>query len=229
MPNRASKLIWEAQEPADAKQPLTRARIVDAALEVADAEGLQAVSIRRVAARLGVQPMSLYSHIPSKDDLVALMLDEVSGQLLIPEPVPAQWREALRQSARRAFAAYVAHPWALGAMGQGARAGPNLLRRAEQVAGIATRVGLELPDCWMIASIVHEWVIGHALHVLKLREDPQLAQHLHEPDPAPFSALASLLKERGEAPQGDFERALEVVLDGIETRVDRAAGSPASR
>ena len=96
MPNRASDdLVWD--EPEDAgPATLSRADVVAAALALADAEGLEAVSIRRVAAELGVRPMALYTHIASKDDLVALMLHEMSGELLVPEPLPDDWREALQ-------------------------------------------------------------------------------------------------------------------------------------
>jgi AcrR family transcriptional regulator len=218
MPNRASDLIWDEPEAA-APATLTRAAVVQAALDVADAEGLDAVSIRRVASELGVRPMSLYSHIASKDDLVALMLHETSGQMLVAEPQPADWREALRRIARAAYDSYVAHTWMMQAFGRGTRVGPNMLRRAEQSAAAVEGLGLDPTDAWIALSIVHEWTMGHALHVVTLREDAELEGQLRTADPGEFPRMSSVFGAgREQAPVALFEAALEVVLDGIERR-----------
>jgi AcrR family transcriptional regulator len=219
MPNRASEdLVWD--EPAAAVAGgLTRADVIQAALDVADAEGLEAVSIRRVASDLGARPMSLYTHIASKDDLVALMLHEMSGQLIVPEPLPDDWREALRQIARHAYAAYVQHPWALQAFGKGTRVGPNMLRRAEQSAAAVASLDLSPADAWIALSIVHEWTIGHALHVVTLREDVELEGQLSSADPTEFPRMAKVFGVGREASRDTiFDVALEAVLDGIERR-----------
>lgn len=218
MPNRASDLVWD--EPDDAgTSGLNRARVVQAAVDVADSEGLDAVSIRRIALELGVRPMSLYSHIASKDDLVALMLNEVSGELLVPGTLPADWRDALRRIARRARNAYIAHPWMLHAFGRGPRVGPNMLRRAEQSASAVAGLGSDPADAWTALRIVHEWTMGHALHVITLREDDQLEQQLRGADPARFPRMSRVFPAtRGQPHDTSFDDALEAVLDGIERR-----------
>jgi AcrR family transcriptional regulator len=219
MPNRASnELVWDEPE-AGGSAALTRGDVVTAALEVADSEGLEAVSIRRVAAELGVRPMTLYTHIASKDDLVALMLHEMSGELLVPEPLPADWRAALRLIARRAYDAYVQHSWALQAFGRGTRVGPNMLRRAEQSAAAVAGLELSPADAWIALSIVHEWTIGHALHVVTLNEDAELAGQLGSADPGDFPRMAEVFGVgREQARATIFDVALETVLDGIERR-----------
>ena len=219
MPNRASDdLVWD--EPADGgTASLRRADVIQAALAVADAEGLEAVSIRRVAADLDVRPMALYTHIASKDDLVALMLHEMSGELLVPEPLPGDWREALRAIARRAYAAYVKHPWALQAFGRGTRVGPNMLRRAEQSAAAVASLDLSPADAWIALSILHEWTIGHALHVVTLREDRELEGQLSGADPAEFPRMSKVFGVgREQSRDTTFDVGLEAVLDGIEAR-----------
>jgi AcrR family transcriptional regulator len=220
MPNRASELVWE--EPAGSRSPaggLTRARLVATALEIADAEGLDAVSIRRVAAALGARPMSLYTHIASKDDLVALMLNEVSAELLVPGELPADWRAALRAIARRAYDAYLAHPWMLSAFGRGPRVGPNQLRRGEQSATAVAGLGIDPADAWTALRIVHEWTMGHALHVVTLREDAELERQLAQADPGAFPQMARVFPAlRGERHDTSFDAALDVLLDGIERR-----------
>jgi AcrR family transcriptional regulator len=219
MPNRASdELVWDEPEEAGSAA-LTRAGIVAAALELADAEGLEAVSIRRVAAELGVRPMALYSHIASKDDLVALMLHEMSGQLLVPEPLPGDWRTALRLIARRAYDSYVQHPWALQAFGRGTRVGPNMLRRAEQSAAAVSGLDLSPAEAWIALSIVHDWTMGHALHVVTLREDTELEGQLSGADPADFPRMSRVFGVgREQSRDTVFDTALEAVLDGIERR-----------
>jgi len=219
MPNRApDELVWD--EPLEVgSAALTRTDVIQAALDIADAEGLEAVSIRRVAAELDVRPMALYTHIASKDDLVALMLHEMSGQLLVPEPLPDEWREALRLIARRAYAAYVQHPWALQAFGRGTRVGPNMLRRAEQSAAAVASLDLPPADAWIALSIVHDWTIGHALHVVTLREDAELERELGGADPGEFPRMSKVFGVgREQSRDTVFETALEAVLDGIERR-----------
>jgi DNA-binding transcriptional regulator YhcF (GntR family) len=97
-----------AREPAE--EP-TRERVVRAAIEIADAEGLAALSMRSVAARLDVATMSLYRYVPSKDDLVQLMTDTVFGDDRLPETPPHGWRARLELAARLQWAIYRRHPW----------------------------------------------------------------------------------------------------------------------
>ncbi|HEX2070493.1 MAG TPA: TetR/AcrR family transcriptional regulator C-terminal domain-containing protein [Thermoleophilaceae bacterium] len=161
--------------------------------------------------------MSLYTHIASKQDLIALMLDHVSGSLLVPEPLPTDWREALRAIARRAHEAYMAHPWMLRVFGQGIRVGPNQLRRAEQSATAVAGLGISPEDAWTALRIVHEWTIGHAVHVIVLQEDDQLEAQLRSADPVEFPQMSEILPSaRGQAHDTSFDAAIEVVLDGIE-------------
>jgi len=218
VPNRASELEWDEPESSGTSQ-LTRARVVQAGLDIADAEGLDAVSIRRVALALDVRPMSLYSHIASKNDLLALMLNEVSGRLLVPDPLPDDWRAALRAIARRAYDAYVAHPWMVQAFGSGTRVGPNMLRRAEQSAAAVASLELDPGDAWIALGIVHEWTLGHALHVVTLREDSALETQMRSAEPEEFPRMSEVFGEgRLQSQERAFEVALETVLDGIERR-----------
>ncbi|CAO5169500.1 Transcriptional regulator [Frankia sp. AiPs1] len=130
---------------------LTREEIVDAAVGIADAEGLSAVSIRRVAAVLAARPMSLYSYFDRKDDLLALMHDQVSAEVLVPEPLPADWREALRMIARRTRECCLRHPWLLETNTRTTRLGPNSLRHAEQSA--ACIADLPLPPARRVSLL----------------------------------------------------------------------------
>ena len=92
-------------------QELTQERILHAAIGIADAEGLSALSMRRLAAELGVATMSLYRHVPTKDELVLLMANVVLGEAQLPEPPPPGWRTRLELVARHQWVIYHQHPW----------------------------------------------------------------------------------------------------------------------
>jgi AcrR family transcriptional regulator len=221
MPNRApAELAWNAPAP-DAGRGLTRDAIVAAAVAIADRDGLTAVSIRRVAAELGIRPMSIYTHIASKDDLVDLMLDEVIGEVLLPEPLPDNWREALRQIAHRSHDAFVAHTWTLEAFGQRPRFGPNTLRHVEQSLAAVSLTGLDEEAAAIVLGVVDEYTLGHAMRVLIVPDEDGLRatieQTLRAADPDAFPHLAratagALLGAR----EGAFEAGLEALLDGFE-------------
>jgi len=95
----------------DPEPELTRDRVVRAAIRVADAEGLAAVSMRRVAAELGVATMSLYRHVPGKDDLLLLMADMVYGETPVPDTAAVDWRDGLERYGQEMWAICRRHPW----------------------------------------------------------------------------------------------------------------------
>jgi AcrR family transcriptional regulator len=202
MPNRAPELVWDKEAPDGS---LTRAAIVLAAMEIADAEGLDAVSIRRVAAKLAVRPMSLYTHIASKEDLIALMLNEAVADVLLPEPLPDDWREALRAIAHRSYHQFLAHPWALEALGRASRIGPNLLRHGEQSEAAVAPLGLARDDAWHVLRLVDAYTIGQAMTVASIER----VREVHDD----FDDLPD--------PPDAFEVGLETVLDGVEHRFSR--------
>jgi AcrR family transcriptional regulator len=126
--------VWARdEEQSSGPKPLSRAAIVAAAIEIADADGLEAVSIRRLATKLDARPMSLYSHIGRKGDLIDLMVDEVMAGAVIPGGPPTDdWREGLRQIAQRTRESTRAHPWMIAAAFHRPFLGPNALRHIDQ-------------------------------------------------------------------------------------------------
>jgi AcrR family transcriptional regulator len=221
MPNRApAELDWNAPA-AEAGRGLTRDAIVDAAVEIADREGLRAVSIRRVAGELGIRPMSIYTHVASKDDLVDLMLDTVIAEVLLPEPLPQDWREAMRQLAHKSLTTFVAHSWTLEAVGQRPRFGPNTLRHVEQSIAAASRTGLEPDKAAIILGVVDEYTLGHAMRTLLIPDEDALREQVEEvlraADPEAFPHLADATAGSVLGPrEGAFEAGLEALLDGFE-------------
>lgn len=215
VPNRADTLAWETEQDS----PL-RTQIIDAALALADEDGLEGVSIRRVGERVGRRPMSLYTHVPSKDALVALMFDRISANLLVPRPLPEDGRELLRLIATRAFETYLAHPWMLHAFSSRPQPGPNQLARAEQSALAVRALGVASGDAWRALSLVHEWTLGHALHAVTLRKDKALAQALDNVDASQHPAAARALSAANAAGgrEAAFPDGLAAILDAVEGR-----------
>ncbi|CAJ60621.1 MULTISPECIES: TetR/AcrR family transcriptional regulator [Frankia] len=165
----SSAIVWA--RTAERRRPrLTREAIVDAAVAMADAEGLEAVSIRRVAAALDARPMSLYSHFDRKDDLLALMNDQVAAEVIVPEPLPTDWRDALRAIAHRTRDSSLRHPWVLQTLACHPRLGPNGLRHAEQSA--AAVAALPLPPRRRAAMLraVDTYTLGHVTAELRERQ-----------------------------------------------------------
>src|SRR5262245_47848044 len=100
----------EPQPSTQPRVPLTRERILRAAIQIADEEGLDALTMRRLGHELGVQAMSLYNHVANKDDLYQGIVDLAMNEIEVPSP-DADWKTALRQSAISAHQAFVRHPW----------------------------------------------------------------------------------------------------------------------
>jgi AcrR family transcriptional regulator len=144
-----------------AKIHLSREAIGAAALAIADAEGFQAVSMRRVAQELGVGTMSLYYYVKTKDDLVAVMDDALMNEALLPA-LPRNWKRAITEIATRTHAIFLRHPWALVSM-QSAPPGINALRHMEQCLEALRETPMTAKQKLTLLGIVDDFVFGHAL------------------------------------------------------------------
>jgi AcrR family transcriptional regulator len=220
MPNRApSQLVWDAPAPSGGRSTgLTREAIVATAIAVADADGLDAVSIRRVAGDLGVRPMSLYTHIASKEDLLDLMVNEVVAEALVPEPLPDDWRAAIREIAVRSHDAFLAHPWTLQAFSQRPRIGPNTLRHAEQSSAAVAGLGLDERTAGTVLAVVDDYAVGHAMRAVFVPHEAQLrdllAETLRAADPSEFPHLTAA--QVAVPLDHSFEIGLDALLEGLE-------------
>src|SRR4051794_25416605 len=129
-------------------------------MAVADDEGLDAVSIRRIAGELQARPMSLYSHIGSKDDLLELMHDAAVEETLVGD-VPADWREALRMLARYNRAAALRHPWLLATRDTGCPIGPASLKRLDESAAAVRELDADDAIRRALVLAVDPFTLGH--------------------------------------------------------------------
>lgn len=136
--------------------------IVDASVRIADAEGLAGVSIRRVAAALAARPMSLYSYIGSKDDLIAHMVDRVMGDIVLEE-LPGDWRKAVESIARRTIEIGARHPWIIAAVAQSGASGPNALAHEQQTLDALSSLGADDARTRSLAMAIDVYTIGFAM------------------------------------------------------------------
>lgn len=193
--------------------------ITAAAIRLADSEGLEAVSIRRVAAELDARAMSLYGHFASKSDLLASMNDEVTAEMLVSEPLPADWRGAVAVSARKMFASFAAHPWLLFISATRPSPGPNAVKLAKQMARGVASLSLEQENVWQVQGIVNDYVLGYSFRLIASPEPADMEAAISPSDVVEFPELAALpenLRLRSSIER--FELGLQTVLDGIERR-----------
>ena len=163
-PDDAPTTVWDRPEPTvrPSPSPLSRDRIVRAAIAIADQEGLAAVSLRKVGAALDAGPMRLYSYLSTKEELLELMVDAVYGELVATGPVEAGWRDALQTIARRTRQAARTHPWFSDLLGGRPRQGPNALTYLEaSFAALGDTPGFEDIEMAMRAlRAVNAYIIG---------------------------------------------------------------------
>ncbi|MBE2319784.1 TetR/AcrR family transcriptional regulator [Solirubrobacter sp. CPCC 204708] len=229
------KLLWGTKEraPRGPKPTLTVDRVVETAIALADAEGIEQVSMRRVAERLGVGAMSLYRYVPSKAELLDLMLDRIHAEHADATP-PADtepWRARLTWHAHQSRALIQRHPWMLQVrMGQRPPLGPNIMAVFNAILGAAKDIGLEPHETLAVTELIDNYVRGStraAVEAVQVTEESGVSdeewwgernafwEEYFEVERFPH---ITLMWEQGayEEPVDQFEFGLQRVLDGIE-------------
>ncbi len=214
---------------------LSRGRVLDAALLLVDREGLAALSMRRLAQELGVEAMSLYNHVASKDELLDGLVEAVMGEIEVP-PVVLPWKEALRRRSASARRVFLRHPWAPGLSESRRRAGPVRLAACEAVLAVFARAGfsgrLAMSAFLVLDSFVYGFTQQEA-HFPASGVDrvEAVSAFRAEHDLSRFPALARITEDaRRQAQEGaagydeEFAFGLDLVLDGLETRLVREQG-----
>lgn len=235
--SRSAELLWGVREqPTRGPKPgLTLARIVTAAIAVADAEGIEALSMRRVARELGVGTMSLYRHVPGKAELLDLMLDHVSdpGEQ-VAQARDEDWRGALEVAARGTYHLFLRHRWLLQVDWGRPVFGPNTLAGVEFVIAHLTGVGLTDQERVMVLTTIDGYCVGVARSYVQYtnaaRETgisdeqfwatqlPVLERAMSTGD---YPALAALSDDAfGAGWEETFEFGLQRLLDGVEKLIE---------
>ncbi|MBP2328016.1 AcrR family transcriptional regulator [Kibdelosporangium banguiense] len=223
-------LVWERPEPPDrpVPAPLSRDLIVRTALRLADVDGLDAVSLRKVAAALDVGPMRLYGYIATKEELLDLMVDAVYAGI---QPAGDSWREVLRSLAETTRQAVHQHEWLADLIGGRPQLGPNTLDTGETM--LAAMTGVDLDTVVPAVAAVNAYVIGAVRREITERRaerasgmDEKQWQAASGPylertfATGRFPALARVVRDGPHLDAGQtFSIGLDFLLDGIEARI----------
>ncbi|RPE40130.1 TetR family transcriptional regulator [Streptomyces sp. Ag109_O5-1] len=229
--------VWDRPEPPTRPVPLDRDRIVAAAVALADDGGLEAVSLRKVGARLNAGPMRLYGYISTKEELFDLMVDVVQGEILPEEQSgeqPGDWREALRVLAHRTRQAALRHEWLADLLGGRPSLGPNGLAVTE--AKLAALDGLADVDTVMRATETVSAYINGAIRreIANVRAERTtgLSEHDRQRASGPyvtrmlatgrFPALTKAVYDGTDVDaEASFTTGLDWVLDAVAARLTR--------
>lgn len=239
-PERSLALLWR-KPPAPSRGPrprLTVDQIVRAAIEIADVEGLAGLSMRRIAKRLGVGAMSLYTYVPSKAELFEVMLDEVIGETLPAAKVGADWRARLETVARQEWELVRRHPWVLEVSTVRPPLGPNIMSAYESALAAVDGIGLDEHEMARVVNLVTDYARGAARGAVEWTLAEQRTGVSHDEwwvarypfldryveGDFPISGRVANAGVIYPDPEGDFEFGLQRVLDGVELLIRARQG-----
>jgi AcrR family transcriptional regulator len=206
--------------------PLSRERVLKAALELADGGGFHSLSMRKVAAKLRVEAMSLYNHVANKADLIDGLVDMVFSEIEVPDPGSVDWRTAMRSRALSVRAALQRHRWAVGLMEGRMSPGPANIANHNAVMGCLREGGFEFRDAVHAYSVMDAYIYGFALQERGLPFDTpeetakvmrKQRDNVPSMDDYPYLVeTAAELEKAGYDYDVEFLFGLDLILDGIE-------------
>ena len=224
---RESELALQAEPKAEPRTPLSRERVLRAAIAFADAEGIESLSMRKLGQQLGVEAMSLYKHVANKDDMLDGMVDVVFSEIDLSSH-GVHWKTAMRERAVSARQALSRHPWAIGLTESRMKPGPANLRHHDSVIGCLREAGFSIAMAMHAYSALDSYIYGFALQEKSLPFDTsdqvgEVAEIILSQFPAgEYPYLAEAVVEQVAKPgyeyADEFEFGLDLILDGLEQR-----------
>ena len=210
----------------EARTPLTRDRILHAALDLADGSGIETVTMRRLGEELGFEAMSLYRHVANKNDLLDGMLDLVLAEWQLPDG-QGDWREAIRTSALSVHDALRRHRWAAQLLMTGTHLRPARLRYMERLLGRLRDAGFDAETTYHVYHLLDGYIFGFSLWEIAYTTIPLDAEVVSRlMQTIPWDEYAHLAAHRdqhmSDGPHRDvsaFEVGLDLVLDGLQRRL----------
>ncbi len=206
--------------------PLTRERVLRAAMKLADAGGFESLTMRKLARELGVEAMSLYNHVANKEDILDGVVDIVFGEIAVAAPGEVEWKRAMRRRAISVREALNRHRWAVGLMEGRMNPGPASLRSHDAVMGCLREAGFSFRSAVHASSVMDAYVYGFALQEKNLPFDTpdQVSEvmeiqrrHVPEMDDYPYLVeVATEMAKAGYDYATEFEFGLDLILDALE-------------
>jgi AcrR family transcriptional regulator len=225
------QMATQTDPSAKPRTPLSKERVLRAAINLADKGGIKSLSMRKLAQDLGVEAMSLYNHVANKDDILGGIVDVVFGEIGLP-PREADWKTAMRQRAISARQVLARHPWAIGLMESRSLPGPATLQHHDAVIGCLREAGFSIGMTAHAYSVLDSYIYGFALQQASLpfktsQEVVKVAKSILLRFPADaYPHLAEMTVQHILRPGYDyadeFEFGLDLILDGLERVRDTA-------
>jgi AcrR family transcriptional regulator len=216
--------VQPASRSLETRVPLSRERVLRAAIAVADAAGVRALTIRSLAAELGVKPMSVYYYVANKSEILDGIVDVVFSEIDLP-PGDGDWRSEIRRRANSARRVLTRHPWAIGLLESRKTPGPATLRHHDAMIGTLRRAGFSVEMAAHAYALLDSYVYGFALQEASLPfQGTDTAAVVAEPIMQGFPAgayphLAEMTTEYILRPGYDFgnefEFGLNLILDAL--------------
>jgi len=210
---------------ATPRTPLSKERVLRAALVLADAGGIESLTMRKLGEKLGVEAMSLYNHVANKDDILDGIVDLVFSEIAVPS-ARADWKAAMRRRGISARDVLLRHPWATSLMQTRTRPGPATLRHHDAVLGSLRKAGFTVDMAAHAFSVMDGYIYGFALQQINLpshtsEEAAELAESILRELPADeYPHLAEMIVEHALKPGYDYAEefafGLDLILDGLE-------------
>jgi AcrR family transcriptional regulator len=206
------------------RTPLSRERVLRAAIALADTSGIDSLSMRNLGQKLQVEAMSLYNHVANKDDILDGIVDLVFSEIELPAD-RADWKSAMRKRAISAHKALLRHPWAPSLMQSRTKPGPATLRHHDSVLGSLRKAGFTLVMAAHAFSAIDGYVYGFALQQinLPLQSKEQVAEvgdNILRQLAGEYPYLTEMITEHAMKPGYDyaeeFQFGLDLILDGLE-------------
>jgi AcrR family transcriptional regulator len=239
--------VWTRQRREPDQPALSRDAIVREAVAMLDADGVEALSMRKLGARLNAGATSLYRHVATKDELMELAVDEVAAEIRVPDAGAPDWRAAVTEAAAAFRATSLRHPWLSAVLGQAGLAylGPNLMTFSERLAALFTAAGFPEPS--RAIDTVLSYVIGmstteaawlttvarsgesEADFVARLMPAAQRAAAGHEHLAGGYADTAASAADPAAVRDEKFHYGLQVVLDGLSLRLPAQPVAPGHR
>lgn len=221
----------KAKRPKKRRVSLTKERVLNAAVKLADKSGIDSLSMRRLAQKLRVEAMSLYNHVANKDEILDGIVEMIVGEIELPSD-SVDWRAGMRRRAISAREVFGRHRWAITVMESRANPGPTSLRYYEAVIRCLRQAGFSIAMAAHAFSLLDSYIYGFAMQELKLPFDnseelADVAENILEQMPADdYPYFTELTVEHVLKPGYDygneFEFGLDLILDGLERLLDNA-------
>jgi AcrR family transcriptional regulator len=219
------------------RDTLTREKIVEAATDLLDSDGLEGLNIRALGSRLGSAATAIYWHVGSKDNLIALAADRAWNEVTLPDLAVTGWRDAATAMAAGLHAMLTRHPWLLQAFGSFLLFGPGKARHDDHTLAIYEAAGFSGAQADQAAATVFTFVLGNALGTAAdaslnrrlgraggtaadlIRDHVAKATEIAAQFPRLRARLGHAATDYGAAPEGSFEFGLQAILDGLEAEL----------